>query len=110
MVLVQEEGLDNDGDEANEAGAANDAGSTTYDWSAFYDDEGRLYYYNRYGALVREGWRTREQDNPGFRARGFCTSWDMRLPRAYMPERSPTQLLLQPTDPFTSFFYFFLEA
>jgi hypothetical protein len=40
------------GDEAHDAGAANDEqaeaeASKSYDWSAFYDDEGRLYYYNR---------------------------------------------------------------
>jgi hypothetical protein len=41
------------GDEARDAGAANDdnaedEASKPYDWSAFYDDEGRLYDYNRY--------------------------------------------------------------
>jgi hypothetical protein len=45
-------------DEAHDAGAANDDYAEdetpkTYDWSAFHDDEGRLYDYNRYaGALV----------------------------------------------------------
>jgi hypothetical protein len=27
---------------------AEEIATTTYDWSAFYDDEGRIYYYNRW--------------------------------------------------------------
>jgi hypothetical protein len=34
------------GNEEEEDGNGNES-TPAYDWSAFYDDEGRLYYYNR---------------------------------------------------------------
>jgi hypothetical protein len=35
-------------DNGSEEAHVEDAATTTHDWSAFYDDEGRIYYYNRW--------------------------------------------------------------
>ena len=52
---VDQEEEESGGDAAAAAAAAEAGGggdeepetATGYDWSAYYDDEGRLYYYNR---------------------------------------------------------------